>query len=136
MLGHEGLLSLLQHDASSGLAMHCDIVVAASADGDGRLHLVGGNVLQGVTSRVLNLNRNGLLWALPRRTPADTCHPGAETACNLNRQDWVALLKLKPLPVPTSPLPAVPATAPQACCVQCALPMPPGTHRCPARADQ
>ena len=136
MLGHQGLLSLLQHDGSGGLAMHCDIVVAANTGGDGRLHLVGGNVLQGVTARTLNLNRIGLLWTLPRRTLPANCSPDAEAACNFNRQDWVALLKLKPLPAPTSPLPSLPATAPQACCVQCALPMPPDMHRCPVQADQ
>lgn len=113
--------------------MHCDIVVAA---GDGRLELVGGNVLQAVSARLLNLNRNGLLWNLPRRTPGLECAPGNAAGCSFNRQDWVALLKLRPLPAPTSPMPAAPGPAPQSCCVRCVLPMPAGMRRCPVDADQ
>jgi len=76
--------------------MHCDVVIAASPGGDGRLYTVGGNVLQGVTLRMLNLNRNGMPWPLPRGSNAG-CTPANEAACNFNRQNWAALLKLKPL---------------------------------------
>ena len=61
-----------------------------------------------------------------RRTGGeDDCRPDNEAACNFNRQDWVALLKLKPLPAPSGPLP-LPGTQPhsQQCCNQCPLPMP------------
>jgi hypothetical protein len=110
--------------------MHCDIVVAANNDGDGRLYLVGGNVLQGVTLRVLPLNRSGMIWALPRRTQGATdCVPGNQTVCSFNRQDWVAMLKLKPLPAPAGTL-LLPGAQPQ-CCTQCPLPMPSDLKRCP-----
>lgn len=130
VMGYAGFMGFLQAGDGNGLAMHCDIVVGANVGGDNRLHLVGGNVLQGVTERVLNLNRSGLLWALPKRGPLATCSPDNDVGCNFNRQDWVALLKLKPLPPPASPMSAMPATAPQSCCVQCALPMPAGMRRC------
>jgi hypothetical protein len=58
----------LASGSGDGLNMHCDIVVAANPGGDGRLYLVGGNVLQGVTMRVLPLNHGGAIWGLPRRT--------------------------------------------------------------------
>lgn len=135
-LGFRGLQDFLKHAPDAGLAMHCDIVVGANTGGDGRLHLVGGNVLQGVTARVLNLNRNGMLWGLPRRMAAAACSPDDASACSFNRQDWVALLKLKALPAPAAPLPAAPVPVPEACCVQCALPMPPGMQRCPAPPDR
>lgn len=134
VMGHAGFLAFLQEGDGSGMAMHCDIVVGAG--GGNRLHTVGGNVLQGVTARVFNLNRNGQIWALPKRQPGATCSPDDERGCSFNRQDWVALLKLKPLPAPTSPMPAAPATPPQPCCVQCALPIPPGIRRCPVQQDQ
>lgn len=130
-IGYAGLIGFLQRGGETGLAMHCDIAVAANAGGDGRLHLVGGNVLQGVTARVLAVNRNGLLWQLPRREVIASCNPGDDRGCSFNRQDWVALLKLKPLPAPATPLPELPPSATPSCCVQCALPMPPGMHRCP-----
>ena len=132
-LGSAGLLSIL--GSGGGLAMHCDIVTGANVDGDGRLHLVGGNVLQGVTSRSLSLNRNGLLWGLPRRDGAP-CTPDTPAGCDFNRQDWVALLKLKPLPAPVMPLPAPSAPTTPSCCVQCALPMPAGMRRCPLPQEQ
>ncbi|HEV8695804.1 MAG TPA: DUF2272 domain-containing protein [Lysobacter sp.] len=132
VVGYQGLRYFLSNHSAEGLNMHCDIVVAASPGGDSKLYLVGGNVLQGVTMRVLPLNRNGMIWGLPHRTDlvAD-CRPGNETACSFNRQDWVALLKLKSLPTPIGPM-SLPPTAPAGCCTQCPLPMPPDMQRCPA----
>ena len=77
--------------------MHCDIVVAANPGGDGRLYLVGGNVLQGVTMRVLPLNRGGAIWGLPQRARVPRCvaSPASEAACSFNRQDWVALAEAR-----------------------------------------
>jgi hypothetical protein len=66
-LGAAGFRNYLEHNGDA-LAMHCDIVVAANAGGDGRLYTVGGNVLQGVTMRTLHLNRNGADLGLPRKT--------------------------------------------------------------------
>ena len=78
--------------------MHCDIVVAATP---GEMAwLVGGNVQQAVTLRMLRLDAQGRLSDLPMRGSSDTsCSPDAPMQCNLNRQDWVALLKLKSDPV-------------------------------------
>ena len=134
VVGYQGLRDFLGNGSSAGLNMHCDIVVAAGPHGDSKLYLVGGNVLQGVTMRVLPLNRKGLIWGLPHRTSlAADCRPGNEAACSFNRQDWVALLKLKSLPAPTRPMP-LPSTqpAPTQCCTLCPLPMPPNMQRCPA----
>lgn len=130
-LGAQGFREMLDSGSTDGLNMHCDIVVAASPGGDGKLYLVGGNVLQGVTMRVLPLDRTGRIRALPRRTgAADDCHPGNEAMCSFNRQDWVALLRLKPLPAPAGPLP-LPDVRLQQCCTRCPLPMPPYLRRCP-----
>jgi hypothetical protein len=111
--------------------MHCDIVVASNPDGDGKLYLVGGNVLQGVTMRVLPLNRNGAIWGLPRRIAGPgSCQPGSEGPCSFNRQDWVTLMKLKPQPVPSGLAP-IPSAQPPRCCTQCPLPLPEHLQRCP-----
>ncbi len=130
-LGPAGFRQFLATGTGNGLNMHCDIVVAANPGGDGRLYLVGGNVLQGVTMRVLPLNRNGMVWGLPRRiADAASCRPDSEGACSFNRQDWVALMKLKPLPPPAGTMPAPGLQQPQ-CCTQCPLPMPAHLRRCP-----
>lgn len=131
--GYAGLLKTID-GGSDGLPMHCDIVVAA---GDGKAYTVGGNVQQAVTMRVLNLNAQGQLWGMPRRTEGDVeCSPQTQVACNFNRQDWAAVLKLKPQdelakigPVqPPSFLPSAPAAP--TCCVNCVVGS--GIPRCPA----
>lgn len=131
VFGHQGLRQFLADPASAGLGMHCDIVVA---NADGILSAIGGNVLQGVTMRRLPVNRAGLLWALPQRTGVDPpCRPDAATGCNFNRQDWSALLQLKPLPPASAPVtipPLNPASSPE-CCVNCVLGAEPPVPRCP-----
>ena len=93
VLGYHGLLARL--DDGGELAMHCDIVVAAEADG--MAWLIGGNVQQAVTLRMLRLDAQGRFTDLPSRDAGDPpCSPDARLRCNLNRQDWVALLKLQP----------------------------------------
>lgn len=92
--GHAGLLAFLEAGSGDGLPMHCDIVVGHARGGQD-LYLVGGNVLQGATLRILPLNRKGLLWSLPRGSTA-TCSPGQQETCSFNRQDWAALLRLRP----------------------------------------
>lgn len=128
-LGYNGLMAYVQSNPGGGLKMHCDIAV--SVDG-GTLSLVGGNVLQGVTRRILHLNREGLLWGLPRRGGMDaSCSPANIAGCNFNRQDWAVLLKLKPL-APTQQswsLPTPSATQP-ACCVNCVVGADPPIPRC------
>jgi hypothetical protein len=123
-MGAAGLRAFVAGGGNS-LAMHCDIVVDANDGKDGRLYTVGGNVMQGVTLRTLHVNRNGALWGLPHSGTPYVCAPGADTGCNFNRQDWVALLKLEPKAPP-------PAPEGRKCCTACPLPMPPDMQRCPA----
>ncbi|MBD9480359.1 DUF2272 domain-containing protein [Pseudoxanthomonas sp. PXM02] len=90
-LGHAGLLNVLDA-GGAGLPMHCDIVVAAQA---GIAWLVGGNVQQTVALRMLRLDEAGRFADLPTRNTGDApCSPDVPAHCNLNRQDWAALLKL------------------------------------------
>ena len=132
VLGHQGLKDFLDRDPNGSLNMHCEVVVAANP-GNGKLHLVGGNVLQGVTMRELHLNRNGLLWSLPRRLEPDTtCDPDNGAGCSFNRQDWVVLLKLN-LPMATARPPqpaATPSSRSPACCLKCAADVAPEIPRC------
>lgn len=126
--GHAGLRDWLEGHPVAALGMHCDVVVSS---GDVHARVVGGNVLQGVTMRLLPVNRAGRFWGLPRRTGPETpCHPDRPADCNLNRQDWAALLKLDPS---LSPL-RVPAPPAAPCCVACPLPMPAGVTRCSVEA--
>jgi hypothetical protein len=136
IFGYAGFVAAL--GAGNGpYNMHCDIVVAANPGNDGRSYLVGGNVQQGVTMRMLPLNRNGNFWSLPRRTGAEGgCSPDNAAACNFNRQDWVVLLKLKPpaalarLPRTTPALPAaMPVPGSQQCCTACVVGS--GVPHCP-----
>lgn len=134
--GHEGLARAIDGGAT-GLAMHCDIVVAANPGGDARAWLVGGNVQQTVTMRTINLNAGGRFWDLPQRTEGDMeCSPDAPAACDLNRQDWAVLLKLKPQAQlaqlgPVAPPSFLPSSMPQqACCVNCVVGS--GIPRCPS----
>jgi hypothetical protein len=128
--GYEGLRQFLAAGTGDGVNMHCDVVVAANPGNDGKAYLVGGNVQQGVTMRLLRVNRNGNFWALPLRSGAEpACSPDTEASCNFNRQDWAVLLKLKP-PAALAQLPRAvhdvsglpPMQAPQqACCTACVL---------------
>ena len=135
--GYAGLADAIDGGAK-GLKMHCDIVVAANAGGDSKAYLIGGNVQQAVTMRLLNLNATGRFWNLPMRSQGDVaCSPDAPAACNFNRQDWAVLLKLKPQaqlalmpPVRMLPSPRVPAGL-QTCCVRCVLGAVPEIPRCP-----
>ena len=87
--------------------------------------------------RLFNLNAQGQLWGVPRRTDGDVeCSPETQAACSFNRQDWAAVLKLKPQdelarlgPVaPPSFLPSAPVAP--TCCINCVLGS--GVPRCPA----
>lgn len=129
---YEGLASAIAAGGGS-LPMHCDIVVAANPGNDGLAYSIGGNVQQGVTMRLLHLNRSGNFWGLPQRTvSAPACSPDAVSSCDFNRQDWSVLLKLKSpsalalLPNPTyynvparGTLQANPSS--QVCCVNCVV---------------
>lgn len=134
--GHRGLTAIIDGGAS-GLAMHCDIVAAA---GSGKAYLIGGNLNQAVSMRVMNLNANGQWWGLPVRSDGDVqCSPDTAAACNFHRQDWAVLLKLKPQEElarlgPVAPPRLMPEQAPlQQCCVNCVVGS--GVPRCPSASS-
>ena len=131
--GFNGLAKAIDSGVS-GLPMHCDMIVAVD---DGKAYAIGGNVQQAVTMRVVNLNAQGQAWGLPHRTEGDMdCSPQTQEACNFNRQDWAAVLKLKPQDAlamlgsvePPSFLPSAPVAP--TCCVNCVLGS--GIPRCAA----
>ena len=132
VLGPAGLRKLLEA-GNGGVPMHCDVVVSREP---GRVYLVGGNVQQAVTLRILQTNAAHRLWNLPQRAEGDLpCSPDMPQACDFNRQDWVAALVLRPqeelagLGAVTPPAPvAEPPSAPT-CCVNCVLGS--GVPRCP-----
>lgn len=93
------------NDAAS-LKMHCDIVVSVVGQ---KAYAIGGNVAQAVTMRQLTLTSRGFLsrkHLLPvsapmpllgaTRTvpnPETQCSPVNEKGCDMNRKDWVVVLK-------------------------------------------
>lgn len=135
-LGYAGLLGVVER--GGGLNMHCEIVVAANPGNDSTAYLVGGNVQQGVSMRLLPLNRNGEFWSLPQRVDGGApCSPDNAEACNFNRQDWAVLLKLKSpaalaqLPAAVPPATSIMPQTPSAptCCINCVVGS--GVPRCP-----
>ena len=137
-----GELAGMLSTSDSGLNMHCDIVVAVNPGNDGIAYSIGGNVLDGVTMRLLKLTPGGQFADLPMRMLSDPeCSPDAPRACNASRQDWAVLLQLKPaqqLAQLAPPLPLAPSMTPQPmtqpsqqqCCVNCLVGS--GIPRCPA----
>ena len=136
MLGHEGLRQVLAR-GDRGLPMHCDVVVGVNPGNGGTAYLIGGNLQQAVTMRMLPVNRAGLFWSLPRSTSTEPeCSPDTPAACSFNRQDWAVLLKLKPASAlarlaPPPPILFPPRQAPPACCVNCVVGAVPPVPRCP-----
>lgn len=142
VFGHEGLLPTLRNGGP--LDMHCDIIVAVNPDNDSTAYAIGGNVQQGVTMRLLPLNRNGEFWGgLPPRIGNGTlCTPDNEAACSMNRQDWVAILRLKSpellakLPGALPPVQEAPGSESpekQECCIACVVGS--GIPRCPKEVE-
>lgn len=138
VFGHAGLRTAVA-TRRDGLNMHCEIVVAANPGNDSTAYLIGGNVQQGVTMRLLPLNRDGELWDLPLRGGQEPlCSPDHEAGCSFNRKDWAVWLKLRPANQLAGLAPAVPLAVPAAgvvapqCCVYCVV----GGRvpRCPAAA--
>lgn len=136
VFGFAGLAALLA-GSDDGLGMHCDVVAAVDPQRDRTAYLIGGNVLDGVTMRLLPLTAGGQFQGLPQRALGDTaCSPDAPSACDANRQDWAVLLQLRPAtelatlapPPPLRQDAAVPAAAP-GCCVICIVGA--GVPRCP-----
>lgn len=104
-LSYSGLVQALGNGSVGHWKSHCEVVVAANLGGDQTLYLVGGNVMNTVAMRLLQLDRTGLIKLPPARERNSTgidpsCTPGREEECSFNRQDWAALLQL----TATSPL--------------------------------
>ncbi len=93
-LSHAGLVQALQAGRADRWKSHCEVVIAANPGGDRTLYLIGGNVANTVIMRMLSLDQTGKL-ELPAAANTDSgCSPGRAEACDFNRQDWAALLKL------------------------------------------
>ena len=121
--GFAELADLLSQPDNGGLAMHCDIVVGANPGG--LAYLVGGNVQQAVTLRLLRLDPAGYFSALPMRGASDgECSPDTPAMCDSNRQNWAVMLKLKPAgelarlsPAPVPTVIALQAREPERCVI-------------------
>lgn len=120
-LNYVGLVQALGSGRTGNWKTHCEIVVSANMGGDRTLYAIGGNVANSVVMRKLMLDRTGMLelpgrgngTGAPLTSIESGCSPGQEEECNLNRQDWAALLKLTatapmPAPVPLPPGPTAP----------------------------
>lgn len=95
-IDHAGLLQALAEGRTSGWQSHCDLVVASNPGGNRTIYLVGGNVLNAVTMRLLAVNERGTLP--PAAASADNgqqCSVQMAQACSLNPAHWVALLQLQ-----------------------------------------
>jgi len=118
-LNYDGLVQALGSGRAGNWKSHCEVVVSANMGGDRTLYLVGGNVANTVVMRKLTLDRTGLI-ELPNKASQEPlvtsvevgCSPGQEEECNLNRQDWAALLKLTATAPATTPAPVFQSTAP------------------------
>jgi hypothetical protein len=86
---------------------HCDVV--ASVDAKARkVYVIGGNVVQSVTAKKLNLRRDlkfsaaqqghcggGGAWTLPQAAGQPPRAPGHPEKCSLNDKKWFVLLQLR-----------------------------------------
>ncbi len=79
----------------SGLKTHCDIVVGVDLDGDSKLYVIGGNVMQTVVMRKMSLNARGVFVPPGQSKDDGECSINSERHCSLNRKNWIALLKLQ-----------------------------------------
>lgn len=89
---HRMLVDFLARGGDS-LKTHCDIVIGVNLNGDSKLYVIGGNVMQTVMMRKLSLNEAGL-FSPPERKKG-VCRINEEQACSLSMKTWVALLKLQ-----------------------------------------
>jgi len=78
---------------------HCDIIVSVDNDSS-KVTVIGGNVQNSVTEKVLNLNERGVLSAAQGNSLCDRYNTyntdkamSREPSCNLNRQKWFVLLQ-------------------------------------------
>lgn len=77
---------------------HCDIVVRTD-DATRKVTVIGGNVHDSVTERVLNLNEKGVLSSRQGTRQCASYNPdkraGGEPNCNFNSQQWFVLLQAR-----------------------------------------
>jgi hypothetical protein len=75
---------------------HCDIIVSVD-NVSSKVTVIGGNVQNSVTEKVLNLNERGVLSAAQGNSVCDRYNAdkamSREPSCNLNRQKWFVLLQ-------------------------------------------
>jgi hypothetical protein len=101
---------MVHYNDDRSLKTHCDIVVGVAKN---RAYSIGGNVAQSVTMRQLNLNSKGFLSSkhiLPvtqideswlanvldhENETLPACEPISGVNCDMNRKDWVILLKAR-----------------------------------------
>lgn len=75
-----------------GLPAHCDITVKVDKD-KGEVWFVGGNVMHAVMLRKMPINQQAnIIFPKAKTNP---CTPDNDSDCQLNRQAWVVVLKLK-----------------------------------------
>jgi len=94
-------------DARSIRRSHCE-VVAYVDNGARKVYTIGGNVNQAVTTRKLNLRRDGKFssaqksscdgaaqWKLPQPLAQAAGAPAPVEKCSLNDKKWFVLLQLR-----------------------------------------
>lgn len=92
VVGYVGLTNYLaNHSGDDWLPAHCDIVVKVL---DKEVWLIGGNIADTVLLRKLPLDDKKIAILPAPLLPQQSCSVFDETACNLNRQNWAAVLKL------------------------------------------
>lgn len=91
---HRDLIAMFERGERE-LATHCDVVVGVDLDGDSKLYVIGGNVLQAVTMRKLSLNARGVFSPPVVGPERGMCGMNREDDCSLSRKRWIALLKLQ-----------------------------------------
>lgn len=91
---HRDLIALFERGERE-LGTHCDVVVGVDLDGDSKLYVIGGNVLQAVAMRKLPLNARGVFSPPAVGPERGACGMNREDDCSLSRKHWIALLKLR-----------------------------------------
>ena len=81
---------------SKRFAMHCDLVVLSDDKGDSKLKSMGGNVVQSVTLRKMNLNGEKTINTnYIASTNPKICIDTENCLGNLNLKPWAVLLQFR-----------------------------------------
>ena len=91
MVGYQNLTKYLG-EHRQWLPAHCDIVVKVTAS---ETWLIGGNIANMVMLRKLPIDHAGVVITPKPLGSDEQCSPQQEAFCQLNRQNWSVLLKLK-----------------------------------------